>query len=89
MLALDFIVLIGRAAYVQVFDNAFFSARARCSSRTLELPASHCRILDRNGLLLASSVVAPNIWAIPKDVERAIRQAARNWRACWACRWPI
>ena len=71
MLALAFIVLIGRAAYVQVFDNAFFQRQGQVRfARTLELPASRGRILDRNGLLLASSVVAPSIWAIPKDVER-------------------
>ena len=39
-------------------------------ARTLELPASRGRILDRNGLMLATSVPAPRIWAIPKDVER-------------------
>ena len=37
-------------------------------ARTLELPANRGRILDRNGLILASSVPAPSIWAIPEDV---------------------
>jgi len=81
MLALAFIVLIGRAAYVQVFDNAFFQRQGQLRfARTLELPASRGRILDRNGLLLASSVVAPSIWAIPEDVERdpaRLRELAR------------
>ncbi len=81
MLALAFIVLIGRAAYVQVFDNAFFQRQGEVRfARTLELPASRGRIFDRNGLLLASSVVAPSIWAIPEDVEREpakLRQLAR------------
>ena len=81
MLALAFIVLIGRAAYVQVFDNAFFQRQGEVRfARTLELPASRGRIFDRNGLLLASSVVAPSIWAIPEDVERdpaKLRQLAR------------
>jgi cell division protein FtsI (penicillin-binding protein 3) len=36
--------------------------------RTLELPASRGRILDRNGLILASSIPAQSIWAIPEDV---------------------
>ena len=39
-------------------------------ARTLELPASRGRIIDRNGQVLASSVPAPSIWAIPKDIER-------------------
>ena len=48
--------------------------------RTLELPANRGRILDRNGLILASSVVAPSIWAIPEDVDRdpaKLRQLAK------------
>ena len=71
MLALAFIVLFARAAYVQVFGNAFFQRQGEVRfARTLEMPASRGRIFDRNGLLLASSVVAPSIWAIPDDVER-------------------
>ena len=71
VLALAFIVLIGRAAYVQVFGNAFFQRQGEVRfARTLDMPASRGRIFDRNGLLLASSVVAPSIWAIPEDVER-------------------
>ena len=70
-LALAFIGLIARAAYVQVFGNAFFQRQGEVRfARTLEMPASRGRIFDRNGLLLASSVVAPSIWAIPEDVDR-------------------
>ena len=71
MLALAFIVLIARAAYVQVIGNDFFQRQGEVRfARTLEMPASRGRIFDRNGLLLASSVVAPSIWAIPEDVDR-------------------
>lgn len=71
-IALGFVVLAGRAAYVQVFDNAFFQRQGEVRfARTLELPANRGRIMDRNGLLLASSVVAPSIWAIPEDVDRS------------------
>ena len=51
-------------------------------ARTLELPASRGRILDRNGLMLATSVPAPSIWAIPKDVERDAGQARAARRSC-------
>ena len=65
------VVLAARAAYVQVIGNAFFQRQGEVRyARNLELPANRGRILDRNGLLLASSVVAPSIWAIPEDVER-------------------
>jgi len=70
-LALAFGGLAARAAYVQVVGNDFFQRQGEVRfARTLELPAHRGRILDRNGLLLASNVVAPSIWAIPEDVER-------------------
>jgi cell division protein FtsI (penicillin-binding protein 3) len=69
--ALAFIGLAGRAAYVQVLNNDFFIRQGEVRfSRTLELPANRGRILDRNGLILASSVPSPSIWAIPEDVEQ-------------------
>ncbi len=71
-LALAFAALAGRAAYVQVFDNDFFQRQGEVRfARTLELPANRGRVLDRNGLILASSVVAQSIWAIPEDVDKA------------------
>ena len=71
-IALGFFGLAGRAAWVQVFSNDFFQRQGEVRfARTLELPANRGRILDRNGLLLASSVPAPSIWAIPEDVERS------------------
>jgi cell division protein FtsI (penicillin-binding protein 3) len=39
------------------------------------VPASRGRIVDRNGLLLATSVPTPSIWAIPKDVRGRRREA--------------
>ena len=68
-IALAFAGLAGRAAYVQVLDNDFFQRQGEVRFvRTLELAANRGRILDRNGLILASSVPAPSIWAIPEDV---------------------
>ena len=69
-IALAFCGLAARAAYIQVIANDFFQRQGEVRfARTLELPANRGRILDRNGLILASSVVAPSIWAIPEDVE--------------------
>ena len=68
-IAFAFVGLAGRAAYVQFFNNDFFQRQGEVRFvRTLELPANRGRILDRNGLILASSVPAPSIWAIPEDV---------------------
>ena len=74
-IALAFAGLAGRAAYVQVFGNSFFQKQGEVRfARTLELPANRGRILDRNGLILASSVPAPSIWAIPEDVDATKQQ---------------
>ncbi len=68
--ALAFFGLAARAAYIQVVANDFFLHQGEVRfARTLDLPANRGRILDRNGLILASSVPAPSIWAIPEDVE--------------------
>ena len=70
-IAIGFFGLAARAAYVQVFNNDFFQRQGEVRfARTLELPANRGRILDRNGLILASSVPAASIWAIPEDVDR-------------------
>lgn len=69
VLALAFLGLTARAAYIQVVANDFFQRQGEVRfARTLELPATRGRILDRNGMILASSVPAPSIWAIPEDV---------------------
>ena len=76
-IALAFTGLAGRAAYIQIFGNQFFQRQGEVRfTRTLELPANRGRILDRNGLILASSVPAPSIWAIPEDVEASKLQLA-------------
>jgi len=69
--ALGFLGLAGRAVYIQVVANDFFQRQGEVRfARTLALPANRGRIMDRNGLILASSVPAPSIWAIPEDVPR-------------------
>jgi len=71
MIALCFGVLAARAVYIQVIENEFFKQKGAVRfGRTLDLPANRGRVLDRNGLILASSVPAPSIWAVPEDVER-------------------
>jgi cell division protein FtsI (penicillin-binding protein 3) len=80
-IALGFVGLAARAFYIQVIANDFFQKQGEVRfARTLALPANRGRILDRNGLILASSVPAPSIWAIPEDIERdeaQLRQLAK------------
>jgi cell division protein FtsI (penicillin-binding protein 3) len=69
-IALGFAGLVARSAYIQVYKNDFFQKQGEIRfARTIDLPADRGRILDRNGLILGSSVPAPSIWAIPEDVE--------------------
>ena len=71
VIALGFVGLVARAAYIQVFANQFFQKQGEVRfARTLELTSNRGRILDRNGLILASSVPVASIWASPEDLER-------------------
>ncbi|CAM8669877.1 FtsI Cell division protein FtsI/penicillin-binding protein 2 [Comamonadaceae bacterium] len=77
-IALGFTGLVVRAAYIQVYANDFFQRQGEVRfARTIDLPADRGRILDRNGLILGSSVPAPSIWAIPEDVELEKGQLAQ------------
>jgi cell division protein FtsI (penicillin-binding protein 3) len=70
-IALGFLGLVVRAAYVQVIGNDFFQRQGTVRfMRNLDLPANRGRILDRNGNILASSVPVPSIWANPDDMDR-------------------
>ena len=85
LVGLGFCVLLGRAVYVQIVDAPFFLKQGEIRyGHTLELPASRGRIVDRNGLILAASVPAPSIWAIPKDLDGDAAQRARGSPRCSA-----
>jgi cell division protein FtsI (penicillin-binding protein 3) len=78
MIALGFLGLVVRAAYVQLFDNDFFQRQGAVRfERTIDLPANRGRILDRNGQILASSVPVPSIWASPEDLEADAEKLAQ------------
>ncbi|ACB32791.1 Peptidoglycan glycosyltransferase [Leptothrix cholodnii SP-6] len=70
-----FLVLLGRAVYIQVIGTEFYQKQGESRyARTFELPASRGRITDRHGQILAASVPAPSIWAIPKDFRPDAKQ---------------
>ncbi|HQR22889.1 MAG TPA: penicillin-binding protein 2 [Burkholderiaceae bacterium] len=71
LLFVGFVSLSGRAFYLMGGVTTGFLQRqgeARYA-RTLEIPATRGRITDRNGVVLASSVPARAVWAIPEDVD--------------------
>jgi cell division protein FtsI (penicillin-binding protein 3) len=73
-----FAALIGRALWLQGMSTDFLQKQgASRYARTLELPATRGKILDRNGHVLASSVPVKAIWAIPDDVLQAAPEKLR------------
>lgn len=73
LLMLGFGALLTKALYVQGMDDEFLQAQGeRRYERTLVLPATRGKIFDRTGsVVLASSVPARAIWAIPEDTRAA------------------
>lgn len=70
LLGLGSCVLVGRAVYIQIVGTDFYLKQGESRYvRTLDLPASRGRIIDRNGQILAASVPAPSIWVIPRDFD--------------------
>ncbi len=70
-----FVALAVRAFYLQGGASTQFLQRqgeARYA-RTLDVAATRGTISDRNGVVLASSVPARGIWAIPDDVDSSSR----------------
>ncbi len=81
MLFAGFLVLVGRALYLQGLSTEFLQRQGEARfERTVELPATRGKVLDRNGVVLASSVPARAIWAVPAEVDPSpeqLRQLAR------------
>src|SRR5690606_41331072 len=68
-----FAALFAKALYLQGMDDEFLQAQGeRRYERTLVLPATRGKIFDRSGsVVLAASVPARAIWAIPEDTRAA------------------
>jgi len=70
-----FLVLLGRAAYLQAMNEDFLQAKGESRyARVLEVPATRGKILDRNGEALAISTPVKAVWAIPADVKATAKQ---------------
>jgi len=74
-----FAALAARALWLQGVSTQFLQKQGEIRyARTLELPATRGKILDRNGQVLASSVPVKAIWAIPDDVLVAPKEKIRS-----------
>jgi cell division protein FtsI (penicillin-binding protein 3) len=70
LVAMGFLVLLGRSVYIQLIGTDFYRKQGeKRYLHNLDVPASRGRIVDRNGLILATSVSAVSLWAIPKEFE--------------------
>jgi cell division protein FtsI (penicillin-binding protein 3) len=77
-----FAALGARAVWLQGMSTQFLQKQgASRYERTLDLPATRGKIMDRNGQVLASSLPVKAVWAIPEDVlaspPEKLRQLAR------------
>ncbi|MBN9429631.1 MAG: penicillin-binding protein 2 [Burkholderiales bacterium] len=73
--AIAFVALAARAVWLQVFSQDFLQKQGESRyARTIELPASRGKIFDRNGIVLASSLPARAVWAVPEQVEATPQQ---------------
>ncbi len=74
-----FLALAIRAVYLQGgVSTPFLQRQGEVRyMRTLDVPGTRGKVLDRNGVVLAASVPARAIWAIPDDVEASSEQLAK------------
>jgi cell division protein FtsI (penicillin-binding protein 3) len=62
LVGLAFLLLLGRAVYLQIWATNFYQQQGeKRFFHTQKLQASRGRVLDRNGLVLATSVALPSV----------------------------
>ncbi len=84
-LFIAFAVMLARAFWIQGPGNAFYQKQGESRyQRTLELSATRGKIFDRNGVVLATSLPARAIWAIPEDVPDIFLASSKTFVACQA-----
>jgi cell division protein FtsI (penicillin-binding protein 3) len=70
-----FLALLGRAVYLQIVATEFYQAQGeKRFVHKQQLPASRGRILDRNGLVLATSVALPTVQVDAKTFSADVAQ---------------
>lgn len=78
LLMVVFLVLIGRAVYLQSVNKNFLRAKGEARySRVITLNANRGKILDRNGEPLAVSSPVESVAASPREVEASPAQLSR------------
>lgn len=83
VVCLVFLVLVGRAAYIQVVKPEMLQHQGDLRSlRSKEQAVYRGLILDRNGVELAVSVPVQTVWADPKEIaQRQALELTSHWQA--------
>jgi cell division protein FtsI (penicillin-binding protein 3) len=78
LIAGSFLVLAGRAVYLQGLHNDFLQQKGESRySRVIEISANRGKITDRHGEALAISTPVKSVWAIPEEVQFTSQQRAK------------
>jgi cell division protein FtsI (penicillin-binding protein 3) len=86
LLALWVTGIEAKLVYLQIFERADLAARAeRQQERTPPSPARRGDILDRRGRVLATSVDADTIYAVPTEIDHAADAAKKICAALGDC----
>lgn len=73
-ISLGFLALAGRALWLQLFSSDFLKGQGEARyARTLTIAGVRGEILNRNGVVLASSQPVRSIWADPAFAKKATR----------------
>ena len=76
-----FSLLAGRTFYLQVFNNDFLQNEGeKRFARTITIQGPRGEILDRNGVVLASSQPCRSVWADPALVPRSTKEDKQRLR---------
>jgi cell division protein FtsI (penicillin-binding protein 3) len=71
------LAVVGRAAYLQLYEGSFWRGRAQAQqTTTVPLPARRGTIFDRNGIILAQSQETFSIGLAPRDLDDTPRVAS-------------
>lgn len=74
LIVAGFCALVGRSLYLQVFNTDFLQNQGEARyARTLTIPGIRGDIVDRNGVVLASSQPVRSVWADPAFTKDATR----------------
>src|SRR5690242_5916637 len=88
MLALWVAGIEARLVFLQVIRHADLSARAeRQQNRTIEVAGKRGDIVDRRGRVLATSVDADSVYAVPTDIakpDEVAKKLCEAFRDCTA-----